>query len=129
MLKTAMIKVLACGVRAWWLLFLTASLAVGAQADPAYRALRDAKSDGKAIVVKDLTLERDVFRFHFAAGTFQFLTSVEGRPYEALFTGEGTLELQPATEGERRYLGFVTEDEFDRVVDPTKMVKPYVATA
>jgi fumarate hydratase class II len=26
-------------------------------------------------------------------------------------------------------LGFVTETEFDRVVDPTKMVKPYVATA
>jgi fumarate hydratase, class II len=25
-------------------------------------------------------------------------------------------------------LGFVSEDEFDRVVDPTKMVKPYVAT-
>ena len=25
-------------------------------------------------------------------------------------------------------LGFVTEDEFDRVVDPTKMVEPYVAT-
>jgi fumarate hydratase class II len=26
-------------------------------------------------------------------------------------------------------LGFVTPDEFDRVVDPAKMVKPYVATA
>ena len=26
-------------------------------------------------------------------------------------------------------LGFVTEAEFDRVVDPTKMVKPYVATS
>jgi fumarate hydratase class II len=26
-------------------------------------------------------------------------------------------------------LGFVTEDEFDRVVDPAKMVKPYVAKA
>jgi fumarate hydratase class II len=26
-------------------------------------------------------------------------------------------------------LGFVTEDEFDQVVDPAKMVKPYVATA
>ncbi len=25
-------------------------------------------------------------------------------------------------------LGFVTEDEFDRIVDPSKMVKPYVAT-
>jgi len=26
-------------------------------------------------------------------------------------------------------LGLVTEDEFDRVVDPAKMVKPYVAIA
>jgi fumarate hydratase class II len=26
-------------------------------------------------------------------------------------------------------LGFVTQDEFDRVVNPAKMVKPYVATA
>src|SRR5439155_11678883 len=26
-------------------------------------------------------------------------------------------------------LGFVSEDEFDRIVDPSKMVKPYVATA
>jgi fumarate hydratase, class II len=26
-------------------------------------------------------------------------------------------------------LGFVTESDFDRIVDPTKMVKPYVATA
>jgi len=26
-------------------------------------------------------------------------------------------------------LGFVTEDEFDRVVDPSKMVHPYVAKA
>jgi fumarate hydratase class II len=26
-------------------------------------------------------------------------------------------------------LGFVTEDEFDRVVDPAKMVRPYVATS
>jgi len=25
-------------------------------------------------------------------------------------------------------LGFVTEAEFDRVVDPKKMVKPYVAS-
>ena len=26
-------------------------------------------------------------------------------------------------------LGFVTEEEFDRVVDPAKMVRPYVAAA
>jgi fumarate hydratase class II len=26
-------------------------------------------------------------------------------------------------------LGFVTEEEFDRVVDPAKMVEPYVASS
>jgi fumarate hydratase class II len=26
-------------------------------------------------------------------------------------------------------LGYVSEQEFDRVVDPAKMVRPYVATA
>jgi fumarate hydratase, class II len=26
-------------------------------------------------------------------------------------------------------LGFVSEEEFNRIVDPTKMVKPYVASA
>ena len=26
-------------------------------------------------------------------------------------------------------LGFVTEQEFDRIVDPAKMVRPYVATS
>ena len=26
-------------------------------------------------------------------------------------------------------LGFVTEEEFDRIVDPAKMVKPYVAAS
>jgi fumarate hydratase class II len=25
-------------------------------------------------------------------------------------------------------LGFVTEEEFDRIVDPARMVRPYVAT-
>jgi fumarate hydratase class II len=28
-----------------------------------------------------------------------------------------------------KQLGIVTEDEFDRVVDPAKMVEPYVAAA
>jgi len=36
----------------------------------------------------------------------------------------GTIEPKQAA----LQLGFVTEEEFDRVVDPKKMVKPYVAT-
>ena len=42
------------------------------------------------------------------------------------------LEEQKTTGGKLgeilQRLGFVTEDEFDRVVDPAKMVGPYVAT-
>ena len=37
---------------------------------------------------------------------------------------DGDLTLKQAA----LQLGFVTEAEFDRVVDPAKMVKPYVAT-
>ena len=43
----------------------------------------------------------------------------------AHFASEKDLTLKAAA----LQLGFVTEAEFDRVVDPAKMVKPYVATA
>jgi len=98
-------------LRAACLLFAAAAVVAGAETDSTYRALRAAKPDGKAVAVRELTLERDVFRFRFGTGTFQFLTSVEGHPFGALFSGEGTLELQPATEGERRYLAFVTGEK------------------
>jgi fumarate hydratase class II len=38
---------------------------------------------------------------------------------------DGDLTLKAAA----MKLAFVTESEFDRIVDPAKMVKPYVATA
>jgi fumarate hydratase class II len=38
---------------------------------------------------------------------------------------DNDLSLKQAALG----LGFVTEEEFDRVVDPAKMVHPYVAEA
>jgi fumarate hydratase class II len=37
--------------------------------------------------------------------------------------------IAPAARSAALKLGLVTEAEFDRVVDPAKMVKPYVATA
>ena len=43
----------------------------------------------------------------------------------AHFANDNDLTLKAAA----LKLGFVTEEEFDRVVDPTKMVKPYVATS
>jgi len=41
-----------------------------------------------------------------------------------LRNGQGSLALKAAA----LKLRFVTEEEFERVVDPAKMVKPYVAT-
>ena len=38
------------------------------------------------------------------------------------------MEHDLTLKGAALQLGFVTEAEFDRIVDPTKMVKPYVAS-
>jgi fumarate hydratase class II len=43
----------------------------------------------------------------------------------AHYANDNDLTLKAANQK----LGFVTEAEFDRIVDPAKMVKPYVATA
>ena len=43
----------------------------------------------------------------------------------AHYANDNDLTLKAANQK----LGFVSEDEFDRIVDPAKMVKPYVATA
>ncbi|MGH9366228.1 MAG: M1 family metallopeptidase, partial [Thermoanaerobaculia bacterium] len=54
---------------------------------------------------------RDVFVFRFASGTFQFLSPVEGRASGAVFVGEGSFELHPASGNERRHLAFVTGEK------------------
>ncbi len=72
--------------------------------DTVYAALRAAKPDGRTLPVTGLVLERDAFRFEFASGTFHFLAPVEGRTIGAVFLGQGTFRLTPATPGERRRL-------------------------
>jgi hypothetical protein len=91
-------------------LLAAAGLAAGAEPDPTYTALRAAKPDGRAFAVRELVLQRDVFRFTFESGTFQFLTPVAGRPWGAVFTGKATFELKPSTRGEKSYLRFVTNE-------------------
>ena len=88
-----------------------AATAPAPPSDPVYAALRAARPTGKAVAVSHLTLERDAFRFRFASGAFQFLPPVEGRTVGAVFVGEGTMELTPATEAERRRLAFQREDK------------------
>jgi len=96
------------GPAAIWVFGLAAILR--ADADPTYTALRAARPAGPAVAVQDLKLERDVFRFEFVRGTFQFLEPVSGRVTGAVFVGEGTWQLTPNGEGARRHLALLQND-------------------
>ena len=78
--------------------------------EPTYAALRAARPDGRRLEVRDLTLERDVFRFEFT-GTFHLLTPVGEDTVSAVFLGQGEFKLFPATENERRHLGMIQNEK------------------
>ena len=77
---------------------------------PEYQAIRDARPDGRVINVENGTLDRDAFHFQFRKGVFHLLTPVNGRTIGAVFVGDGSYELTPSSESERRHLGIVTGD-------------------
>lgn len=76
--------------------------------DPTYTAVRGARPDGRSIAVRNLVLERDAFRFQFDSGEIHFLAPVEGRTFGAIFVGQGSYRLTPATRNERRHLALVS---------------------
>jgi hypothetical protein len=79
-----------------------------AATDPTYAELRAARPDGRTVPVQGLVLERDVFRFQFDSGAFHFLKPVAGRTVGAVFVGQGSYRLNPATESERRHLALAS---------------------
>ncbi len=105
---------------------LRGEASVEAPKDPTYLALRAAKPDGRTIPATGVVLVRDAFRFEFTSGTFHLLAPVEGRTVGAVFLGQGTFRLSPASAGERRLLAFdsggdpktfeVLTDSFTRLV-------------
>jgi hypothetical protein len=92
------------------LLALAAIGALGLGAAPApsghetYRALREARPDGRVVPIQDVTIERDVFRIRLGPGTLHLLAPVEDRTLGAVYLGSGEYALTPATEAERRHL-------------------------
>jgi hypothetical protein len=92
-------------------LLFTALSASAMEPRAVYDALRAARPQGKAVAVLNLALERDVFRFQFTSGTFQFLAPVEGHIVGAVFVGQGSFELRPSIEIERKHLAFVTGEK------------------
>ena len=93
-----------------------------AQESAEYRALRAARPDGRTIAVKDLTLERDAYRFDLRSGVVHLLAPVGGETIGAVFIGDGSYQLSPATDSERRHLQLVTNradvlsDRFTRLI-------------
>jgi len=95
-------------------LLLIASLlfAFGAVAAvPEYQAIRAARPDGHVSAVTNLVLVRDAYRFEFRSGTFHFLAPAGGKVFGAVFLGDGSYTLQPATPAEKRQLRLTTRDE------------------
>ena len=105
------------------LYLLILSLAAAAQAapvaDPVYTELRNARPDGRRVPVQGLTLERDVFQFRFDSGAFHFLAPVQGRTVGAVFVGQGSLKLVPATPSETRHLALASggDKSFERLAE------------
>src|SRR5204863_1249692 len=87
-----------------------------------YRALRASRPDGRTIAVKDLTLERDAYRITLRSGTVHLLAPVGRDTVGAVFIGDGSYQLSPATDNERRHLQLVANradvlsDRFTRLI-------------
>lgn len=90
-----------------------------ADTDATYAALRAARPDGRTIPVRQLTLERDAFRFQLEAGTLHLLAPVNGRTFGAVFLGQGTFRLSPASPHELRQLALSSGggEGFDGLTD------------
>ena len=79
---------------------VAAALALCASAfaapDPAYTALRSARPDGRTIAVNNFAFDRDAYHFTLN-GTLHLLAQVNGKSYGAVFIGQGSYTLTPAT--------------------------------
>ena len=86
------------------------AVSMSAESDPSYGALRAANPDGRTIALTNFTFDRDVLHFTLN-GTLHLLAPVEGRTAGAVFVGQGSYELEPATPQEKRQLAINSGDD------------------
>ncbi len=91
-------------------LFCAVSSAAFAASDPTYTALRAARPDGRTIALTNFVFDRDVLHFTLN-GTLHLLAPVEGKTAGAVFIGQGSYQLKPATPQERRQLAINSGDD------------------
>jgi hypothetical protein len=92
----------------------------GANADPNYRALRDAALE-EPLLVENVMLRRDNGVLTLKSGVLAFTAPVLGRSAEAVFSGDGSFVFQPAsaieTDHVRSLIGTeLIEEQFDRAL-------------
>jgi hypothetical protein len=103
--------------------FCTFAHAATAVDDPTYTAIRGARPDGRTITLSNFAYDRDVYHI-VLNGTLGLLAPVDGKTFGAVFIGQGTYELKPASPAEKRELALFTgddkittlSDQFDRAV-------------
>ncbi|HUJ33321.1 MAG TPA: M1 family aminopeptidase [Candidatus Acidoferrum sp.] len=93
---------------------VTASSAVaqnppGPNSDSTYQQLRNITLGTEAVNVEAVDLKRDAATFHLKSGTVCFVPPVQGKVTGAVFTGEGSMTLDPPTADERRSLKLLTK--------------------
>jgi len=99
------------------LVSLLLPMAAFAAPDPTYTALRAARPDGRTITLTNFVFDRDVFHFTLN-GKLHLLTPVEGKTSGAVFIGQGSYELKPASEYEQRQLAInAADDKLTSIVD------------
>ncbi|HTU34190.1 MAG TPA: M1 family aminopeptidase [Candidatus Acidoferrum sp.] len=92
----------------------TPAAPVGPNSDPTYRQLRDVTLGTEAVTVSNFDLRRDAVTFDLHSGTVCFVTPVNGKVTGAVFTGDGSMTLDPPNDTERRSLKLLTKsDEFN----------------
>src|SRR5512135_70054 len=77
--------------------------------DPTYAALRAARPDGRTLSLANAVFDRDAYHFTLD-GTLHLLAPVNGATFGAVFVGNGSYTLTPATEDERHQLAMYTDD-------------------
>ena len=79
-------------------------------AEPTYSSVRGSRPDGRTITVAGWKYERDAFRFTLN-GTLHLLQPAAGTTFGAVFIGQGSYELTPASKGEQRQLAIYAGDD------------------
>src|SRR5215831_9885501 len=89
-------------------LFVLLASTASAQTSAEYRNIRASRPDGRTIAVKDLTLERDAYRITLRSGVVHLLAPVGRDTFGPVFVGDGSYQLTPASDTERRHLQLVS---------------------